>query len=416
MKSLVANGPTVCLGAVLVAGLAEVPLRAKDVGDYLSYSWGHLALQPQLSVSEVFTDNLFLGPSTNQVSDLTSIISPGLKLQYGLDGENQINIDAGHDEILLLENSDKNTHQDRVGMHLHLAKSRLHLEGQDSIAFLSGFIGSVYNQSRTLVDRRLWLDHYVMTYDMTAKTDVYVIGDHSDVDYQEGLQLYDQNDLRGTLGTSYKYDPMWRFLVEGFYGQTALSPNAPTQPTAPYSVVYGGYVGARGDFTAKLSGFLRVGYEQRNYNSGQTVAAQTPAINLDITYAFRPTTVLNLTYSRSSAPSPQFHTQFQVVDAVGLSVSQNVGKSGRWLVRGHVRYLLSEFDAGGQPGVDLSRTDDYWLAGIALLYQPRAWITCSLAYDYENYSYKFADPQAASTFFLPQYQVNRVTLSVAIGY
>ncbi len=416
MKSPISLASATAVGLLVSGGALPTTLAAKDFGDYLSYSLGNLAIQPQYDQTEVFTDNLFLSDGVNRVADLTSIFSPGIKLQYGADGQNQAHLVAGHDEVLELDNSDKSTRQDRLAFDLKLVVSRLTIEGQDSVSWMSSFIGGVLSQTRTLIDRRLWTDKWKVTYDYTAKTDFYVVGYHQDTDYQKGLRLFDQNDLKATLGASYQLSTKYRILIEGFYGQSALSSNSDGMLAPPFSSVYGGYVGARGDFTRKLFGDLRFGYEQRSFGSGQAVAAQTPGISADLTYLLRPKTTLTVVYLRNTAPSPQIASQFQVTDTVSLQARQVVGTSGKWLLRGNVNYVTSGYGRGGVPGLNQSRDDSRWLAGLTLLYQPRAWMTCSLGYEYENYSYKFADPTAANTFILPRYHANRITLAVAIGY
>lgn len=415
MKPPLSITPATAAG-ILACAVGVPSSLAKDFGDYLSYSVGNLAIQPQYAQTEIYTDNLFLSNGANRVGDLTSVFSPGLKLQYGADGRNEMHFSAGHDEFVLVDNGDKNTHQDRMAFDLKMVVSRFTIEGQDSVSWMSSFIGGVLNQTRQLVDRRVWTDNWKVTYDWTAKTDFYLVGLHQDTDYQTGLRLFDQNDLKATLGTSYLMTAKYRLLVEGFYGQTALNSNVTGLSSPPFSSVYGGYVGARGEFTRKLSGDLRVGYEQREFNGGKSVAAQTPAISADLIYAFRPKTSLTLLYSRSSAPSPQVGSQFQIADTVGINVNQSVGSSGKWMLRAHANYVTSAFNSGSDPKIDQTRDDQYLRAGLTLLYQPRAWMNWSLGYEFENYTFQFRDAVAAKSFVLPQYHANRVTLALAIGY
>lgn len=404
------------LGMVMPGAAGLCPVQAKDFGDYLSYSVGKLAVQPQYDHQEIFTDNLFLSQGANRVSELTTVFSPGVKLQYGADDRNEVNLSYGHDEFVLVNYPDKNTRQDRLALDLKMQAGRFKIDGQDSVAWMSSFIGGVLNQTRTLVDRRVWTDEWRVTYDYTAKTDFYVVGRHQDTDYQSGLRLFDQTDLKATLGASYELSAKYRLLLEGFYGQTGLGSNVSGLDAPPDSTVYGGYVGARGQFTRKLSGDLRFGYEQRDFNGGTAVGAQTPAIAADLNYQFRPKTTVGLSYFRNSAPSPQIASQFQVTDAVGMTVDQRVGVSGRWLLRGHARYLMSGYGRGVDPKVDQTRDDTFWQAGLTLFYQPYAWMTWSLGYEFETYGYKFRDTAASGAFILPQYHANRISLSLAIGY
>ena len=396
-----------------VSGLAQNP------GEYLSYSWKGLALQPQFDTTALFTDNLFYGAGATRVSDFVLTVSPGLRLQYGRDGQNQIAFEYMHDETFVLDHSDFNSTQDRLDLTLRYVQGRFRLEGKDSIQFLSSLLSGSTSQLRQLVDRVVYNDDYRLTYDWTEKTDVYLRGSHSAADYDKRTFLLDQRTLEGTLGSSYQWTPKTRLTVDGFYGATSVSANA--SPISPSdSRFFGGYVGIRGTFTPKLTGSARVGYEQRVFVGGNSVSASTPALSFDLAYQITPMTSATLRYDRRTSPSPQFANQINIGDSVVLQVNQLVGTSGRWLVRGTVRYfhndLSSSSIASGGQTIDVQRTDSLLGIGLALIYQPQPWLGCIAAYDFENFDIAFSNQSASGLLQVAPYHNNRLSLSVAIGF
>lgn len=405
------------LSGLLMAG-SEVSAM-QNPGEYLSYNWKNIAIQPQFDTTALFTDNLFYNQGVNRVSDVVFTVSPGVRFQYGRDGENQVSLDYMHDETFLVEYSDFNTRQNRLDFAVRYSRGNVRVDGRDQVYFLSGLLGGAANQSRRLVDRVNWNDNYTVTYDWTEKTDFYVRGTHRTMDYDAQTTLLDQTTLEGLLGTSYQFSPKFRLTVEGFYGNTAISPNA-GRSTGPDSRYYGGFAGIRGAFTPKLSGSVRLGYEQRDFSSGDSASASTPAIATDLTYQFSNMTTAVLRYDRRTFPSPQFANQLSVSDAVTFQVIQLLGSTGRWLARGSVRFdnndLTATTIANGGGTIDVERTDKTLAIGAALVYQPQPWLSCIAAYEFEDFNLSFKSNAAAGVLQLVPYHNNRVSLSVAIGF
>ncbi len=400
-------------------GVCTQTQAAVNPGDYLSYSWKGLAIQPQLDLATVFTDNLFLARGDLRTADLISTFSPGIRLQYGLDGANQISLDFMHDESVLLDRSEFNNRQERLDFRIRYQVGPLRLDGRSRLEYLSSFLGGSANQLGRLVNRRNWNDGYTLTYDWTSKTDIYLRGTHQDLDFDRGVALLDVSNIEGLLGASYQWTERFRVTAEGFFGQSSVAPNLPG-PDGPKSIYYGGFVGARGQFTSKLSGSGRVGYEQRDFSDGVGQAASTPALSFDLTYQIGPKTSATLRYDRRSFPSPQFNNQLMIADAASLQINQFVGAGNRWMVRLQTRFDNSELSGatiafGGQQ-IDLARRDRTYSAGASLLFQPQPWLVAALAYDFETFDIQFEDPRAGLLLNVPSYHVNRITLTLNIGF
>lgn len=450
---------------LLLATLTSVGASADwmDNADrWLSHNWGKLLIKPQLDVSSMFSDNVFYGnesvlltnyPTLVQVgvdannapvfvienrtspsngtlstnvfparpveSEFLFYVSPGLKLQYGQNIENSIALDYSYDRIFYVNFPEFNTAQHRGALTTKLQLSRFTIDGSTRVDYLSSFLNGNNSSVRQQVDRVVWNDDYKITYDASMKTDFYVVGHHNRYDYQSAISIYDQETLRGTLGATYKWSERVGFFVEGDYGQSSINPNIASQVKGPHSVTYGGFIGARGDFSARFSGSLKVGYEIRSFPGdfppGQEPASSaSPAVGLDLTYTLGPKTLLRLTYDRRSDVSPQFGQQSYIRDGVRFTANQFIGTTGKWLVT--VTGGADFGDFSETPGRNNARTDRVINGGIRLVYQPRTWLATILAYDYENYSSEFQDPAVAASTLLVDYQVNTVRLTFVIGY
>ena len=464
---------------VAISGLvlSAVPALGLDAEDILNFSWGRFSLKPQLDLTEMYTDNLafgnndatfgqvfrplvgvdgfgqpVLGPvTTNQIiirrqeSDIVSTVSPGLRIDYGTPGGNLVALDLTHDQIVNADHQESDTAQEHLRFRLEYAQSRISLTGRSSLDQLSSYLGGaqfVGNTAGTLIKRRLWSDDYKLTYDSSGKTDIYVSASNSETDYEQGTQLLDSNTWRGSLGTSYKMTAKVALFSEGHYGQSAVNPNVATQAKGPHSTFYGGYVGLRGDFTAKITGTVKVGYETRDFAGvSKASGAGTPAVEASVSYVPRPKTQISLNYSRRTEVSSQVNSQAFTYDSVGITAVQLVGDRGKWSIQGNASLNSSDYgdipttvpvlatDASGQVVFDRlgnptyrgvpgngGRSDTTFNIGMGLIYQPYLWLSGTISYQYESYSLDFRDAAYASLRPLIPYDNHIVSLRVAVGF
>lgn len=476
-------------GLVFLAGR----LLALDAEQVLNYSWGSLTVKPQLDLTAQFTDNVFYGnnqiyrtnvyqlatnvitvggtnyilaPDTtvkgivtkdisvsrSQASDFLFITSPGARLSYGYADANQLSFEYGLDKILYLENPEYNTDQHSITFKAKVSTGHLDLKGTDQMQFLSSFLsggGIIANgqQVNQQINRRLWTDDYILNYEISPKTFAYFQGYHTDTDYIKGINVYDTATIRGTMGGGYNFSSLVSIFSEVHYGQSSIRPNLAGQINGPHSDFYGGFLGIRGDFTARLSGMVKVGYETRDFPGTTISGSGSPAVEASMTYVPGLKTQLKLDYSRRSEISPQFGRQFYTFDTVGLTVLQSIGTSGKWFVqmRGNLNindysdlvgqipilatdvsgnYVFSGFIPGTyiQPAntinqqVNVGRTDTQYSFSATLVYQPRTWLQFSLGYQFDHYSPAFRDAVYESTHPLIAYNANQFTLRAVIGF
>lgn len=385
-------------------------------------------------------DVQLLGATTNtlrftpRTSDVISTVSPGLKIQYGSEEFNYIGLEYNLDSVRYLDQGIIPAPMHRLRNQFRFEKSRLRTEGVATFGYLSSFLGGGANQRGRLVDRWNGNIDGKVTYDSSAKTDVYVNAAYNFTEYSSSVSLYSVNTWRSGLGATYKPTERIFIFTEGHYGQTALSPSSTNLLATPYSQTYGGYVGVRGKFTERIEGTIRGGYELREFPSVAVDGSfSIPAAEASITYLIRDTTQLSLGYNRRTDVAPQVARQLLTYDSVRFGVRQVIGTSAKWVASADVSFNWSDFGStvsianvydywpGStvrvpvQRAVDFKRNDLATTYSAGVMYLPRTWLKATLSYEYENYEVKFAD-SGLNDILIPSYDSHRVMLGLQVGF
>lgn len=376
------------------------------------------------------TNRLILNP---KVADLIGTVSPGVSFQVGSEEENYLNLQYQSDNTRYFDLGVAPVPMHRISLAgKYDNASRFRMEGTHSSEFVSSFMGGWVNLGSTLVDR--WSHNTTgrVTYDSTDKTDVYVTGSRSFIDYQ-GVNLYGNDGWRANLGASYKPTERVFLFAEGGFGLTDFIRSSTALGLIPTSQVYGGMVGVRGKFTERLEGTIGGGYEVREFPDIAGASFSIPAANISVSYAFRETTKFSLAYTRRTDNAAQVARQGVTYDTTRFDVQQLLGSSGTWMATAGVSYQGGAFDTLKGFGVayesiagtnlrfvnprtvDYKRDDSMMSLSGGINYMPRRWLRFGLNYSYENYSINYADA-GLKNVFLPSYDAHRVMVGVQIGY
>lgn len=434
-------------------GLGAVAAHALDADRILVHNVGDLSIKPQFGQTTLYSDNIFYGndsvflsgggvtniPIRPKEDDLVVTASPGVKFQYGTEAANLITLEYGFDQIFYTGHSRNDTQQHRVELNSRYGFGKFELTGRDSVAFLSSPLGggafTDVNQATRrdfILDRRQTsLDHKLL-FDYSDKTDVYGQFDLTETDFDKTTTLLDINTVRGSLGSTYKYSENLGIFLEGFYGQTAGSPNTGISKGS-WSQFYGGFAGLRGELTPKIHGTVKAGFEQREFPSAN-VEASSPAFDISLDYALGPKTLIALSYSRRTSSSVQFANQSYLYDTVMFTVNQNLGTTGKWTTYGSVRYDGATFDElppirqlTAASSVYYPQRQDMTLSfSLGLNYQPQPWCMVTLGYEFEHFntdatSYLVNPSTLQPDFsrgypYLVNYDANRIFLRLNFGY
>lgn len=399
--------------AALLSGCAIFTQTARGFTfeDALSFEVGKVLVQPRLALSETYNDNIFFRPSKPMPGipdlgvedDLVTGLGPGFSLQVGRDEATNFNLDYGFTQLLYADNSEQNASEHALTLRSRYAGKKLYITGQDSLEYLTSIYGGGWTLGMRM-DRVVVNDSWTVDYRVTEKTRAYTRVDFYYFDILDEVPLYDQNTLRGTLGGGYQYSPKLGFFSEAYYGQSAGDPNSPQQLKGPYTWVVGGFLGANGEFTAKMAGTVKVGYEARGYGDGTEAPAGVVAEGT-LLRRFGEKTSASLKYRRSTYLSVQFARFSYVRDEIGFSFDQMLGSSGRWMTRADARYYWDNYDpVAAQP----DRNDQQLDVNLSLGYQIKLWMVASLNYGFERFS--------SNVQGIVDYNVNRITVQLSIGY
>jgi hypothetical protein len=428
---------------VLLTGLAAAPRIASAIepSDLLIYSREPVSLRPQLGLTETYNDNIFYQPKS--VADFITTISPGLTVILGRD-QRFISLDYTFNQHFYADRSDLNTGEHLFDLRNHFAAQRFSITGNDQVQLLSTPIGSV-QEFRTIsdgpggstpttpttptptpsggdltasparggevvttaeqgnVERTAQYHNYTLGFKMTDKTSMYLQGVYTETDYEEGIGVYDLETIRGTAGFAFQAFPKTSLFGEIYYGQTTTTPNFPA-PKNPRSDFVGGFIGARGQFTEKLTGVVKVGYEERWF-SDDSSAPSTPVVDVALSQRFTDKTSASLSYARVHDISVQFARESYTANIISAQLNQALGTTGKWLVTIGGNLGLYDYDPiGAAPERSYTR----YAANFDLAYRIQLWLTASLGYRHETIS--------SDSGQFSEYDVNRVNVSLAIGY
>jgi hypothetical protein len=403
-------------GAAMVAASAE----AFQASDVLSYSAGPVTLRPGVVLAERYDDNiLFRQDGPDKISDFVTTLSPNLTLMLGhkasdnpwvenAEGSpNYLTVGYTLDENVYAKTAGLNYEDHTLDVNGQYVTTRIYVTGVDRIQLLNGVVGG-YENLGYRSSRIANSNNYKFGYNLTDKTSVYVMGNYDATDYEKGTPLLDVNSWRGTLGFMWRALPKTSFFGESFYGQTAQNPNIITIPKGPHMVSIGGYLGMTRAIDAKLTGTIKAGLENRSF-AGSSQSSLTPVVDASLNYQFSLKTSVNLRYARASNVSIQQVNVAYTSDTIGLNMYQKLTPSGKLMANAGVNYMMSGYDSASYYN---NRSDTWVSFNAGLTYYLRAWLTTSLAYQYEQFSVDYAQRYAN----IIDYNASRNTLRLAVGY
>lgn len=399
-------------GLLAVSGPAQAAL---DPSDILAYSAGPVVIRPHLRLAEQYSDNIYYSRPVK--SDFITILQPGLEGELGRpDSQVHATLNYRLTSLNYAGSGRNNALDHNVTLQSRIVRGllapntpRLVLEGNDTLQFASsiyggqaGFVQGGAAQAGK-VDRQSYQLEHELGYNLSEKTGVYGRASYDATDFEKGSYFLDVGRLRGTAGFQYKGLSRTWFFGEAYYGQSSAHPNLPI-PKGPYAESVGGFLGARGAFTAKLSGSVKAGYESVAYGDGSE-GVGSPVAEASLGWQPAERTSALLSYSRHTRLSVQTTKTLMTTDMVNAEVHQTLGTAARAAVTVGSSLGFSDY---GASSYWKDRTDTFFRAHLEFSYRLRLWLTAAAGYEFEMLS--------SSDKRLIDYQVNRVTLSVNVGY
>lgn len=406
------------LGTAAVAGFALSTQAQDPVTPWLQYHLGKVVFLPRAEIANTFTDNLFNQSRRDRESDVITSVTPGLRLKLDENAAVDASMGYRHTETLLWTNSDFNSSSDILDASLSYTAAKWKVSGSagwsDTVTLPNGML----NIGRNVLRSTTISGSGNVTYDWTAKSDISAALNYRDT-ANKSIFLLSQGQTDGRLGLSHELTSRLRLTGDVKSGHTTAKSNDGTGRTFG-SFFYGGLVGLRGSLTQKLSGSVKVGYEARQFDNGESVNAATPAAGLEVEYQASVLTTVSLGYERTTGIGVFQGGSVTIRDSVNLRGTHFFGITKRWSVTGITRVSLGDYQFGqvlAVPGqAPNSRTDAWTEFDLMFSYRPQAWLTCSAGYSFDKYELNFDQAIIQNLIVANSYVSHRVSLSVALGF
>ena len=401
---------------------------AVEPQDILAPTIGPVVILPHASLSETYDDNVFfLSDDQGKIDDFVTSLSPGVSLQYGqnvLDA-NFIGFDYTLTQNWYAENSEISSDTHALTFAINYQKEgKYRFSGTDSIRFDNSFLrgrerSTVFDGGKRLIKRQYFNDQYRFDYTFSPKTSLYSSIGYNSSDYAEEphyyytdvfggrtpYALYDVSSWQGALGFGWQAFPKVKLIGGGFYGQTSVERNLSQMPVRPDSDFGGFFIEADGDFGEKLTGRVRGGYQVRQFdrlaNGASSDSHGMPVFQAALEYQFTPKRKGTLSYTREGRVSVESPDWAYAADMISVDVTQEIGTQDNLFANGGISYELDDYETRD------GRQYQWVRANTGLTYHFNRWSKAQATYSFDLF-----DSNKGNI----DYSVNRVMLSVSVGY
>lgn len=317
------------------------------------------------SVVANFDDNIYLRNGTAarpEVSDTILTFTPGVDLVFGKNAATTGNLYFREDIVRYMDNDRQNTELSSVGFN------SLYSNGKSKLDLGASYIESAQNDTSApgdIVSRKSTSARALSEFGVSEKTSVAAGVRWDKVNYDAGPGYRNSNTWSVPLDAYFEYSPKLQWSTGYRYRATNLSGAGIDSDDHFFNI------GARGEFTPKLTGQLRVGYGLRKFDRGGDES--NFGIDSNFNYAFSPKTTYTLGVSNDFGTS-----------ALGESTknfSINLGANNRideqWSWNANLVYRSTDYP---------THSDDFWQGGVGVAYVYNNNVNFSASYTFRNNS------------------------------
>lgn len=313
-------------------------------------------------------DNIYLRPS-NEADDLILSFTPGLDFVFGRNAATSGNVYYRHQFLRYSDYSMQDTDLANIGLNTAYANGKSKFNFGVSFAELAQNDASV---AGAIIERDLTSVRASGEVGVTEKTSIGA-GVNLEKNSYALPTFTDSTVWNVPVDMYFEYSPKLQASVGYRYRNTELSGAALDSKDHFFSV------GARGEFTPKLTGQIRIGYTLRDFSNNTDDSDFGAEANLTYAFSEKTSVSINALSDYNSTPVGA-STQ---VKRVGFSSSTRVSEQWSWNT--NLSYATTKYD----------RRDDSLVSG-----------GLGLAYTYSNYvnfaaSYSFRSNSSDSTTALP---------------
>ena len=303
--------------------------------------------------------------SSDELEDEAFEFTPGVEVAFGKNSLTKGSI-AFYERITTYsDNSDLNSNLSNLVFDANYDGAKLDLGANASFRELNQNSRDA-RLAATLVRRDVYAAGVDGEYTVTEKSKVGLGGQYSRTQYKSS-GFTDQSSY--TVPANYYFAISEKVdLSAGIqYRQTDV--NATDADSEDYYF----NVGARGEFTPKLSGKFSVGYNLREPEASTAEEESSIGVKAGLSYAYSPKTNLTLDLSND------FETGADAsgIETSAITVGFNTGLTAEWSVNGSVSYMKYDYLAS-------SREDDYIAGGLGVTYTLNEHVSLDAGYSYND--------------------------------
>lgn len=360
--------------------------------------WGRFRFLPKLSISEIYTDNVYL-THTDERDDTITAISPKLSLDFAFASRNYITLSYGGDfrSYRKSDNLKKDIHRTGLFWTLTTHKGSKFKIGA-SADFDSIQPWSEKDHHRDFVKRKAFVD---TLFKVGSLMELGVKYDYQSRRFEESIDEIDDFDTNTiTFDIVYQLFPVTAFLLEYSYCHQNNNDQFDFFTDMDTNTVF---VGARWDPTAKLSGDLKMGYTQTRVKEGDDFSGF--AIDADLAYKLSDITKFKATAYRMLVRSTVAARETGIYYiSTGGSLSATYQRWEPLTVSMDFSYRNDDFKGRGV--LTQGRKDNLLSAGLKANYLIRNWLSLLLNYQYTRNDSNFPEVD---------YKENRVEMRLSLS-
>jgi len=294
-----------------------------------------------------YEDNVTFSPD-NEIEDEVFQVSPGIQVLFGKNSLTKGSFTAYEEINSYSDNSDLNNNLTNLIFDSSYDGARLDLGADASFRELNQPSRDLANVP-TLVRRDAYAAGVDGEYAVSEKSKVGLAGRYNRTQYKtSGF----------THQTNYTIPANYYFAITEKVDLSAGIQYRKTEVSGPNdSEDYYFNVGARGEFTPKLSGKFSVGYNLRERDAANSDDETSIGLKAGLAYAYSPKTTLTLDLSND------FETgaDSSGIETASATLGARTNLSAAWAVNGSIGYANYDYLSG-------AREDDYVFGSLGVTY------------------------------------------------
>ena len=339
---------------------------------------GRFRINPVLSMSESYSDNIYLDDQ-NEVGDYITAITPEVTFDVAVVPRNYFSLKYRGDFIYYsdADNFKKDHHLGSLSFHSRTRKEsnfEVGVSAEDTA--IQPF--SEQDRSKDYTLQSAYAEALLMLGAVTEVGLDYSLNEREFDEFQFADDDYTRNRL--DFHVLYKRSRVWPILLQYRYiDQDNNDLEAENTDFQSHTI----FVGGRWQPDRKLSGALRVGYSWAQFEESGENDFDGYAVDTDLVYAFSEITRFAISAQRSiqnPTKSNRESGDYYVFTDLGLNITHK-----RWhRITTELKLFYRHREYNNIQSSITIRKDDYYRAGLSVEYAMRDWISFALEYGYQN--------------------------------